>query len=154
MAEDPIKVILRQVRGLQAVRQGVPVRRHHDGGEEGRHRPGQVHALRRLREGLQVRGHRDAREGAPAAGRDLSAYKDVWVFAEQADGEIQSVTYELLGEGRKLADALGMKLCAVLLGSGVTPHGPGADRSGARTRSTWWTGPSWPISRTSRMRRS
>ena len=51
---------------------------------------------------------------------DLSSYKDVWVFAEQEDGNIQSVTYELLGEGRKLADAVGMKLCAVLLGSGVS----------------------------------
>jgi electron transfer flavoprotein alpha subunit len=50
---------------------------------------------------------------------DLSAYKDVWVFAEQDDGQIQSVTHELLGEGRKLADSLGMKLCAVLLGSGI-----------------------------------
>jgi electron transfer flavoprotein alpha subunit len=54
-----------------------------------------------------------------AATADLSAYRDVWVFAEQHDGQIQSVTYELLGEGRKLADALAMKLGAVLLGSGV-----------------------------------
>lgn len=53
-------------------------------------------------------------------GKDLSAYKDVWVFAEQNDGHIESVTYELLGEGRKLADELKMKLCAVLLGSGVS----------------------------------
>ena len=51
-----------------------------------------------------------------AASIDLSAFKDVWVFAEQHDGVIQSITYELLGEGRKLADSLGMKLCAVLLG--------------------------------------
>lgn len=50
---------------------------------------------------------------------DLSAYKDVWVFAEQKNGEICSITYELLGEGRKLADELGMKLCAVLLGDGI-----------------------------------
>ena len=49
--------------------------------------------------------------------RDLGAYKDVWVFAEQREGEIQPVTYELLGEGRNLADELGMSLCAVLLGS-------------------------------------
>jgi electron transfer flavoprotein alpha subunit len=41
------------------------------------------------------------------------------VFAEQHDGVIQSITFELLGEGRKLADSLGMKLCAVLLGSNV-----------------------------------
>lgn len=49
----------------------------------------------------------------------LEAFKDVWVFAEQDNGEIQSVTYELLGEGRKLADSLGMSLCAVLIGSGI-----------------------------------
>lgn len=54
-----------------------------------------------------------------AAGVDLGAYRDVWIFAEQKDGQIQSITYELLGEGRKLADQLGMKLCAVLLGSGL-----------------------------------
>ena len=54
-----------------------------------------------------------------AATADLSGYRDVWVFAEQSDGVIQSVTFELLGEGRKLADTLGMKLCAVLLGSNI-----------------------------------
>jgi electron transfer flavoprotein alpha subunit len=54
-----------------------------------------------------------------AAKIDLSAFKDVWVFAEQHDGVIQSITFELLGEGRKLADSLGMKLCAVLLGSNI-----------------------------------
>ena len=53
------------------------------------------------------------------ADRDLSGYTDVWVFAEQNNGHIESVTYELLGEGRKLADELGMGLCAVLLGSGI-----------------------------------
>ena len=51
---------------------------------------------------------------------DLSMFRDVWVFAEQHDGAIQAVTYELLGEGRKLANDMGMDLCAVLLGSGVT----------------------------------
>jgi len=51
---------------------------------------------------------------------DLSGYKNVWVFAEQTDGKIQSITYELLGEGRKLADDLGMQLCAVLLGSDIS----------------------------------
>jgi len=51
--------------------------------------------------------------------KDLSGYKDVWIFAEQKDGKIQSITYELLGEGRKLADQLGMRLAAVLLGNGI-----------------------------------
>jgi electron transfer flavoprotein alpha subunit len=54
-----------------------------------------------------------------SSGIDLTAFKDVWVFAEQHDGHIESITYELLGEGRKLADSLGMKLCAVLLGSDI-----------------------------------
>jgi len=53
------------------------------------------------------------------SGGDLSEYQDVWVFAEQFDGHIESVTYELLGEGRQLADDLGMRLCAVLLGSKI-----------------------------------
>jgi electron transfer flavoprotein alpha subunit len=56
---------------------------------------------------------------AAAAQQDLSAYKDVWIFAEQKDGKVQSITYELLGEGRKLADQLKMRLAAVLLGHNV-----------------------------------
>ncbi len=51
--------------------------------------------------------------------KDLSAYKDVWVFCEQKKGLVQSISYELLGEGRKLADKLGVRLCAVLLGNGL-----------------------------------
>jgi len=50
---------------------------------------------------------------------DVSQYKGVWVFAEQKKGEIQGVVYELLGEGRKLADKLGVKLSCVLLGKGM-----------------------------------
>ncbi len=44
---------------------------------------------------------------------DLSGYHDIWVFAEQRDGTLTEVVFELLGEGRKLADELGVKLCAV-----------------------------------------
>lgn len=51
--------------------------------------------------------------------KDLSAYKGVWVFAEQREGKIMPVVIELLGEGRKLADEVGCELCAVLCGSGV-----------------------------------
>lgn len=50
---------------------------------------------------------------------DKSEYKGVWVFTELFQDEIQSITYELLGEGRKLADRLNMPLCAVLLGHDV-----------------------------------
>ena len=58
-------------------------------------------------------------EKAAGPKKDLSAYKDVWVFCEQKKGVIQSISFELLGEGRRLADKLGVKLCAVLLGSGM-----------------------------------
>ncbi|MDP8258955.1 MAG: electron transfer flavoprotein subunit alpha [Candidatus Aadella gelida] len=47
---------------------------------------------------------------------DFSEYKNVWVFAEQKKGEVQSISFELLGKGRELADKLGSDLCAVLLG--------------------------------------
>jgi len=50
---------------------------------------------------------------------DLSAYKGVWVFAEQKGGVVQSISYELLGEGRKLADTLGVELAAVILGKDI-----------------------------------
>ncbi|MCU0607870.1 MAG: electron transfer flavoprotein subunit alpha, partial [Candidatus Edwardsbacteria bacterium] len=50
---------------------------------------------------------------------DLSAYRGVWVFAEQKDGAVQGISYELLGEGRKLADALGVPLAAVILGKDI-----------------------------------
>jgi electron transfer flavoprotein alpha subunit len=49
----------------------------------------------------------------------LEDFKNVWVMVEQFDGEIESITFELLGEGRKIADELGMNLCAVLLGSDI-----------------------------------
>jgi electron transfer flavoprotein alpha subunit len=51
----------------------------------------------------------------PAA--DFSAYKGVWIFAEQREGALASVGLELLGEGRKLADIRKTELCAVLFGA-------------------------------------
>ena len=51
--------------------------------------------------------------------RDIKQFKDVWVFAEQRQGTLTPVVVELLGEGRKLADKLGVKLCALLVGSNV-----------------------------------
>lgn len=54
--------------------------------------------------------------------KDLSAYKDVWVFVEFEDeedtlkqGEIKKVSFELLSEGKKLAEKLNNKLIAVVL---------------------------------------
>ena len=58
-------------------------------------------------------------EEAVAAATDLSAYKGVWVFAEQHKGSVSSVAIELLGEGRKLADKKNTKLSAVFIGHGI-----------------------------------
>ena len=45
--------------------------------------------------------------------------KNVYVFTEQRDGEIQKVGIELIGKARELADALSQEVVAVLLGSGI-----------------------------------
>ena len=50
---------------------------------------------------------------------NISEYNGVWVFAEQRNGELQKVSLEILGEGRRLADELGVNLTAVLLGNNV-----------------------------------
>jgi len=64
---------------------------------------------------------------------DLSAYRGVWVLAEQKENEVSRTTLELIGEGRKLADTLGVELSAILLGHEVDNIAPeliayGADK--------------------------
>ena len=39
----------------------------------------------------------------------FKAYKHVWVFVEYEHGQVHPVSLELLGEGRKLADQLGVE---------------------------------------------
>ena len=50
---------------------------------------------------------------------DLAAFKNVWVFCEQRQGKMMPTTFELISEGRKLADELGVNLCGLLLGDNV-----------------------------------
>lgn len=50
---------------------------------------------------------------------DIAAFKNVWVFCEQRNSKMMPTTLELISEGRKLADQLGVKLCGVLLGDDV-----------------------------------
>ena len=45
--------------------------------------------------------------------------KNIWVFCEQRDGELQSVALELLGVARELAEKTGEKVGAILLGHNV-----------------------------------
>ncbi len=49
----------------------------------------------------------------------MKDWKNVWILAEVNHGKLSPTAYELLGAGRQLADALGEKLCAVLLGKDV-----------------------------------
>lgn len=64
------------------------------------------------------------------------SYRHVWVFIESERGEVHPVSWELLGEGRKLADALNVDLCGVVIagpgerGKGICAEafGYGADK--------------------------
>ena len=60
---------------------------------------------------------REAEEKTVAVDKNL--YKGVWVYIEQVKGTIRNVSHELLGEGRKLANAMGQELAAVLIGQDV-----------------------------------
>ena len=58
---------------------------------------------------------------------------EVWVFAEQEDGELHDIALELCGKARELADRLGVRMAAVLLGHNVRyvsrrPIAHGADK--------------------------
>ena len=65
---------------------------------------------------------------------DIAAFTGgVWVFCEQRQGKMMSTSYELISEGRKLADERGTKLYGLLLGDGIEGiakelGGYGADR--------------------------
>ena len=50
---------------------------------------------------------------------EIESFKNVWVFCEQRGGEMMPTTFELISEGRKLADELGVALCGILLGDNV-----------------------------------
>jgi electron transfer flavoprotein alpha subunit/NAD-dependent dihydropyrimidine dehydrogenase PreA subunit len=50
---------------------------------------------------------------------DVNQYRGLWVVAEHLHGALRRGTYELLGEGRRLAEDLGAELSAVLLGNEV-----------------------------------
>mgnify|MGYP002702577588 FL=1 len=51
---------------------------------------------------------------------DVAAFKGgVWVFCEQRQGSMMPTSFELISEGRKLADELCSKLYVILLGEGI-----------------------------------
>ena len=50
-----------------------------------------------------------------------NTHGEVWVFAEQEEGKLSEIPFELLGKARELAVQLGVKVGAVLMGAGVEP---------------------------------
>lgn len=57
--------------------------------------------------------------------------KNVYVFAEQRDSIIQKVSFELIGEARRLASDLGQDVVAVLVGENVSESAKKLIQSGA-----------------------
>lgn len=51
--------------------------------------------------------------------QDFKEYKNLWVYIEAEEGKAKSVGLELLTPGRRLAEILGEKLVAVLIGNNV-----------------------------------
>lgn len=62
---------------------------------------------------ILIEGSKDVASG------ELETYRGVYIFAEQRRGKMHTVSHELLGIGRRLADDLGVELAAVLLGHNV-----------------------------------
>ncbi len=52
--------------------------------------------------------------------KETESFKGVWVFCEQRGGQILDTSYELLSEGRKLADELNTYLSGVVLGNRIS----------------------------------
>lgn len=50
---------------------------------------------------------------------DINSFKGVFVFCEQRKGKINRTSFELISEGRKLADDLNTELCGILIGEDV-----------------------------------
>jgi len=53
---------------------------------------------------------------------DVNREGEVWVFAEQHNGKLEDTPLELMSKARRLADILGVKLAATLVGSDVQNH--------------------------------
>jgi len=55
---------------------------------------------------------------------------EVWIFAEQHGGKLEDTPLELISKARTLADQVGVKLAAIVLGDGVKELGPELIRYG------------------------
>ena len=55
---------------------------------------------------------------------------EFWVVLEQKDGELDDVSWEIVGQGREIADKLKQRLCAVIMGSNTASIGEDLNCSG------------------------
>ncbi len=55
----------------------------------------------------------------------------IWIIAEQREGELRKISFELTSEARRLADQLGQSVTAVLLGSNIKGKAPELGKYGA-----------------------
>jgi len=70
-------------------------------------------------------------ERPEAAAEGLEAYQGVWVWVEQFQGEAASISWEMVGQGRRLADQRGTALTACVLGHNVEHNAKQAVAYGA-----------------------
>ena len=61
----------------------------------------------------------------------MSEYKNLWVYVETDEGTAKKVGFELLSPGRELADKMGEKLVAVIIGKDVRKEAEAAIAYGA-----------------------
>ena len=86
-------------------------------------------------------------ERPTAAAEGLAAYQGVWVWVEQFRGEAASISWEMLGQGRRLADQRKTILTACVLGYNVEHIAKQAVAYGA-DRVFWVDDPSLAVYRT------
>ena len=55
----------------------------------------------------------------------------IWVVAEQREGELRKISFELVSEGKRLADKMGQSVTAILLGSNIKEKAPELGKYGA-----------------------
>ncbi|MCX5703873.1 MAG: electron transfer flavoprotein subunit alpha [Candidatus Omnitrophica bacterium] len=59
------------------------------------------------------------KEPAVCAVPDIKDYKGIWVFIEQKNSKVQSVSYELLGKAQELAKKLNCQVSGILIGNNL-----------------------------------
>lgn len=55
---------------------------------------------------------------------------EVWIILEQRDGMLDNISWDLVSQGREIADKLNQRLCAVVMGSDITAIGECLNYSG------------------------